>query len=426
MRSLLSGIASAIQNRSPVPFVGKQLQIPWLNPSGAEQQMRAMGGVGTLFSIVNRTSNATSQVCWSLWRKHPSGDEEKRTRVTRHWALDVWNKPNKFMTRQEFVETQQQHIDLTGEGWWIVGRDDRARSIPLSIWPVRPDRMAPVPHAEEFISHYEYTGPNGEKIRLELDEVIFLRMPNPLDLYRGMGPVQSILTDLDATKYGAEWNRNFFLNGALPGGVIEVENNLTDDDFDKMSARWEEQHRGVSNAHRVAIIEGGAKWIDRKFSNQDMQFVEMRDVSSKVIREAFGIPKFAVGDVEDVNRATAEASKAWFAEALTVPRLERIKGALNNDFLPLFGAATENLEFDYDSPVPADREADNAEIQAKSTSAKTLLDAGFEATEVLEVVGLPQMKWTKPEPAATPPPPGENTPPPGALKNLGWSGRPKG
>lgn len=412
VKTMVGGLALALRNRKSIPFVGQQLQLPWMNPNNAEQQMRAMGGVGTLFSVVNRTSNSTALVEWELWKKHPSGDKEKRTPVTRHWALEVWNKPNPFMPRQEFVESFQQHLDLTGEAWWVIATDPRAPLLPLSMWPIRPDRMNPVPHPEQFISHYEYTGPNGEKIRLELNEVIFLRMPNPLDPFRGMGPVQSVLADLDAIRYSAEWNRNFFLNGAEPGGIIEVERNLDDNEFDQMADRWEEQHKGVSNAHRVAILEGGAKWVDRKYSNRDMQFVELRGATTATVREAFGMPKFAVGDVEDVNRATAEASKAWFAEQLTVPRLERIKGALNNDFLPLFGVGTDQLEFDYVSPVPADREADNAALVARSGAAKTFLDAGFEVKDVLKVCELPEMAWTKPEPPpVTPLPPGENTNP---------------
>src|SRR4029077_15714005 len=170
---------------------------------------------------------------------------------------------------------------------------------------------------------------------------------------RGMGPVQTVMVDLGAEKAAAEWNRNFFRNSALPGGMVEIEKNLTEDEFKEHQWRWAEGHQGVANAHRVAILEGGMHWVDAKITQRDMQFTDLRGMSSMKIREAFGIPKFAVGDVDDVNRATAEASKAWFAEQLTVPRLERIKGALNNDLLPLFGAlSADSLEFDYDNPVP--------------------------------------------------------------------------
>jgi HK97 family phage portal protein len=318
-RTMLGAILNrtATSAAPPVPFSSRAQSFAF-GLSGrrdAQAQMAAMGSVGTLFSIVNRTSNATSQVEWKLWRKAKSGRDEDRVEVTSHAALDLWNKPNKFMPRQEFVEVVQQHVDLTGEGWWVIGRH-KASPIPLELWPVRPDRITPVPDPDTYLRGYVYTSPDGEQVPLELDQVIQLRMPNPLDPYRGMGPVQSILTDLDATKYSAEWNKNFFLNSAEPGGIIEVPNALSDPDFDQLRDRWNEQHRGVANAHRVAILEHG-KWIDRKYTQRDMQFAELRSVSRDVIREAFGIPAFALGEVADVNRATAEASSASRQPSIT-------------------------------------------------------------------------------------------------------------
>src|SRR5688572_16852421 len=235
MKSPLRALARTLTNRTPVPYVSgrSNISIPWRQPSGAEAQMRAMGTVGTLFAIVNRTSNATAQVEWKLYRKARSGKKEDREEVQQHAALDLINKPNPFFTRQELIETVQQHIDLTGEGWLVVARSPRS-SLPLELWPVRPDRIAPIPHPIDFISGYMYTGPDGREIALRVEDVIQIRMPNPLDPYRGMGPVQSILTEIDAARYSAEWNRNFFLNSAEPGGIIEVPNGLSDGEFDEL------------------------------------------------------------------------------------------------------------------------------------------------------------------------------------------------
>ncbi|MGR6923098.1 phage portal protein [[Actinomadura] parvosata] len=391
MRSLISGVASLL-NRAPVPYTGRsRLALPLMQRNNTEAQLEAMGAVGTLFAIVHRTSNATSQVNWRLWRKAASGKPEDRVEVTRHLALDVLNRPNRFMTRQEFIETVQQHLDLTGEGWWVIGRDPRA-TFPLELWPVRPDRMEPVPDPERFLAGYVYFGPDGEKVPLDLNQVIQLRMPNPLDPYRGMGPVQSILTDLDSTRYSAEWNRNFFANSAEPGGIIEVDRRLGDDEFDELRERWNEQHRGVANAHRVAILEQG-RWVDRKFTQRDMQFTELRNVSREIIREAFGFPKSMLGTVDDVNRANAEAGEVMFARWLVVPRLERIKAALNAEFLPLFGSTGQGVEFDFDDPIPMDREMVNAERDSRAGAAKLLVEAGFEPKGVLAAVGLPDIPF---------------------------------
>lgn len=406
MRSLLG----ALFNKTPVPYApaGTSPNVGFLGlfggARGATAQMRSMGEVGTLFAIVSRTANATSQVDWKLWRKAASGKKEDRTEVTSHAAVDLWQQPNKYMTRQELVEAGQQHVDLTGEGWCVIGRNPRFRNLPLELWPVRPDRMAPVPSRDDFIQGYMYTSPDGEAVPLQVDDVLMLRMPNPLDPYRGMGPVQSILTNIDSAKYSAEWNRNFFLNSAQPGGIIEVDKRLSNDEWVEMTTRWREQHQGVANAHRVAVLEQG-KWVNAQYSMRDMQFAELREVSRDTMLEAFGFPKFMLGAVDDVNRANAEASAAMFAQWLVRPRLERWKGMLNNDLLPLFGATAKGLEFDYEDPVPPNSEAENAARNSRVDAVAKLIPLGFDAAQAMESFGLPPIKFEKPEPPPPPAPP---------------------
>lgn len=377
-------------------------------PAGQEAQMRAQGTNGTLFAIVDRIITSYSQVEWHLYRKAKSGLKEDRIEVTRHAALDLWNAPNGFMVGPTFRETSQQHEELTGEQWWVVARSPHA-TVPLELWPVRPDRMRPVADPETFISGYEYVGPSGEVVPLGLDEVIFQRRPNPLDIYRGLGPVQTILTDLDSSRYSREWNRQFFLNSAEPGGIIEVDKRLDDDEFDEARERWAEQHRGVAAAHRVAILENGLKWVDRNYSNRDMQFVELNQVSDEKIRTAFGFPKPMLGAVDDVNRANAEAAEVVLARWLTVPRLQRTKSVLNNQLLPMYGPTTAGLEFDYDSPVPEDVEAETAALVQRATAAGILITAGLDSVGVLAATGLPPIAYSAPpkQPARPTPPPVE-------------------
>jgi HK97 family phage portal protein len=395
-RTLLGALlnkAGSAAAQTPVPFASRsQSYGRGLAGSArsAEGQMRAMSAVGTLFAIVDRTSNATALVDWKLYRKAKSGRKEDRVEVTSHAALDLWQKPNPFMPRQEFVETQQQHFDLTGEAWWVISRA-KGVNLPLEMWPVRPDRMTPVPDRDNFLSGYVYTSPDGEQIPLDRTEVIQLRRPNPLDPYRGLSPVLSILPDLDTSRYAAEWSRAFFINSAQPGGIIEVPNALSDDQFDELRDRWNEQHRGVGNAHRVAILEHG-KWIDRTISQRDMQFVELRGATADRIREAYGISKTAIGDFEDINRASALAAKSWFAEQQTVPRLERIKAALNFELLPMYGPTGEGLEFDYEPPTPPDPEIEAQQLTARANAAAALIAVGLDATDVLSGVGLPDMR----------------------------------
>ena len=399
-RSFLGGIS----NKVPIPYAaGRGLAYPWSGQNNAESQMRAMGSVGTLFSIVHRTSNATSHVDWRLWRDQPDmrrkfgQPEDRRVEVVRHPALDLWNKPNPFMTRQFFVESVQQHVDLVGEGCMVVARDPRS-PLPLELWPVRPDRIIPIPSVDSFIAGYIYASPTGEQIPLRVNEVIRLMMPNPLDPYRGLGPVQASMVDIDSARYSAEWNRNFFINSALPGGIIEVPDRLTDEEFEEMTTRWREQHQGVAQAHRVAVLEQGT-WKENTVTQRDMQFVQLRGLSREVIREAFGIHGHILGNSQDINKANADAGEISFARWDVRTRADRWKQALNHQLLPMFDA-DPNLLFDHDRVVPDDREADDRERTSKSGAAATLVNAGFEPAGTLAAFGLPDIPFTgKADPA---------------------------
>lgn len=408
--SILANLGSFL-NKAPVPYVQRSAAAEWFqSPQNAKSltNMEAYSSVGTLFAIVNRLANDTSAQCWKLYQKqkdtrrryaHTGMDDRKE--VIDHMALKLLTKPNPFMTTQLFMEITQQHIDLTGESFWAVVSE---YGIPYELWPLRPDRMTIVCDADNYLSGYIYTTPEGRKIPMETEQIIHLKMPSPVDIYRGASPVSAILPDLESTRLSSEWNRNFFKNSAVPGGVIQVEGRLSDDAFYEMMLRWKEQHKGVANAHRAAVLDNGGKWIPTAMTMRDMQFAELRDVSSQVIREAFGFPKFKLGDVTDVNRANADASERMYARSLLKPRLERIKQALNTQLLPLFGASGMGIEFDYDSPEPDDEEMEMQERLNKAQAAKTLVDAGYDPEAVLETVGLPPMEHNseKPQPIAPP------------------------
>lgn len=392
---------SLVLNRSPVPYSdGSSRSTGFMSLfglGGKKHQMEQMGINGTLFSIINKTSTTTASVEWHLGRDKEGATcktcgVEGHELVTQHQALKVLNKPNDFFTRQELFESGQQHIDLAGEGWTVVGYSSYASSLPLELWNVRPDRIEIVTSPTEFILGYIYRGPNGEEVPLERKEMLSIRMPDPLDPYRGLGPVQSILRNIDSARYSSEWNRNFFKNNATPGGVIQVTQRMQDREWKQFLERWRESHQGVSNAARVGVLEGGAEWIDVKQSQRDMQFVEIANLDKTTIREAFGMPKFAVGDVDDVNRATAEASDVWYGKTITVPRLDRWKGMLNNDFLPLFPSFDPRLKFHYANPVPVDKEAEREEKKAKVEVYVQLVNAGVHPDDAAAIAGLPPMR----------------------------------
>jgi HK97 family phage portal protein len=402
MPSLLGDVVRAVTNRAPVAYTSTGMSTVGgmfnAGQRGRTAELGAMAHSGTLYSVVNRIASSQSAVQWHLYRTARSGRPEDRVEVTRHAALDLVRTPNEFMAETEFCESTQQHEELAGEQWWVVYRSPLS-PLPLELWPVRPDRICPVPGGD-FLLGYEYTDPDGDKIPLRLDEVIFTKLPNPLDPYRGLGPVGSLLVMLDAVNLSQQWNRNFFLNGAEPGGVLKVPARLTDAQWDEKQKRWAAAHRGVAAAHRVAILEGeGTDWIERKYTQQDMQFAELRTAGRDSVYEAWGVSGSVMGVMEGANRAIADAHRAEFAQLITLPRARRRRTTLNRKLLPLYGTTGQGLEFDFDSPVPEDAEAENATRESLASAFLDYVAAGADGNLVANFLGLPDLGW---QPPATP------------------------
>lgn len=408
------GARREISNVSPVPLAHRTRT--WLMPGLARgeyvRQMEINGTDSVIFAMVNRLYSAVGEARWGAWTNEHQ--EEDRTAIKTHPALDLIDNPVPgLMSGQELQEAGQQHNDLTGETNIVVGRTPGI-AFPTDLWPVRPDRLEPIPREDGYLDGWLYTGPDGQRVPLEANELLRHKLPNPFDMYRGMGPIQALMLDLDSQRYGKEWQASFFRNSARPGGVLEVDRRLGDDEFDQMRERWNEQHSGVSKAHRVAIIENGAKWIETSYSMRDLQFAEMENVERDKKLVAFGFPKSMLGIVEDVNRANAEAGEYVFARWLVQPRLGRWRSMWNRQLLPLYGdRLAKTTMLDFVSPIPADSEVAMRELEVKSAALLSLAGTGpFDAGKVLEMLDWPDLGYKEPPPPTivAPPVPGQQKP----------------
>lgn len=359
----------------------------------------------TLFPIVSFLARSTGGVGYHLYAPGTTGQDEDREEITlgQHPAVDLFTKPNPFQARAEFVRAGQQHVDLVGECTILV---ESIGKMPVRMWIIPPWKLTPVesgivntPAAKQFLLGWIYTNDEGEQIPLTKDQIIQIKQPNPGDPYRGIGPVQAALTMLDSSRYSAEWNKNFFINGASPDGVIQIEEAFSDDEFREFTERWRETHQGVNNAHRVAVLENGAVWVPNNVTQRDMQFHELQMLSSDFIRKAFAFPKTMLGDTDNANRAVAEAGEYTYGKWHIEPRAADWCSALNNQLMPLFGKVdpAKTPVWDFDPVVERDEQTEAVTISTRADAVQKLIQAGFNADEALAVAGLPPMVWKKPE-----------------------------
>lgn len=398
MRSALSrrDTAPEVSNNSPVPLSprtsGQAFAYSDIFGAGdsytLENQLGALEDSSTLMGIAGRKCSAQAQVEWHLYRESADGDPDKRVEDVTHWAWGLWSKPNHVETGMEFREAGAQHLMLTGERYWVLGYNKAMPGLPFEMWNARPDRMAPVRDPYRVLIGWVYRGPDGEDIPLSLREVIQTKIPHPKDPLRGLSPIKALRTSIASVRASEAWNANFFVNGAEPGGVIQFEESLTEQEWENFVARWGEQHRGVSKGHKIAVIEGGT--YQPYFNHRDMEFTVMQDKGRDRQLEAWGMPRSMLGITEDVNRANAEAGEYMFSKWVSGTDLKRDRDVLNNKLLPLFGPlVAQGWKFDFDDPTPDDGEATDRERTSKATSFKTYIDAGTDPVWAARVCELP-------------------------------------
>lgn len=389
---LISTIKGAFNRviKSPFSYYPLNWRIP---PSKKETDwLQVFSENVWVYSAVSRIAQSVSMTKWKLVTTNSEGEEIEITDESKYSQLALLKRPNPFMTWQEFSELSQIFLELTGESYWVISFNGLGE--PAELWPVPPDRMWVVPDKDDFISGYVYIFA-GENLPFDPKEVIHLKYPNPLNVYKGVGPTQAAGYLIDIDTYGNQFSKNFFYNGATPGGVIESPQSLTTEEYNRIREQWELSHTGVDKAHRVGILEGGATYKPIELNLQNIQLIENRKQNREDILAGFGVPNSVLGISDNVNKANAEVGEITFAKRTIKPRLIKLSEKINYELLTLFKNNSKlRIKLVFDEVTPEDQELTLKKVQAGVTiGIITINEAraklGFDPLENGDVLMIP-------------------------------------
>jgi hypothetical protein len=202
-----------------------------------------------------------------------------------------------------------------------------------------------------------------------------------------VGPLQAARLSQENDLLAQNWNNKLFKNGALPSGVLQTEQKLTEAQYEQIKKSWQSRYGGEENMAKTAILEAGLKYERLSLSQADLAFYEGRRDAREEIMMIFRVPKAALGMSEGVNRASAEATLYAFAELKIQPMMEEIFVRINEFVLPKFGLNPRQDVLEFNSLVPQNRELDLKE------QTELLKNAAMTINEVRSRRGLPDVVW---------------------------------
>lgn len=129
---------------------------------------------------------------------------------------------------------------------------------------------------------------NGAKYgTTEVKHITGLTMPGARE---GVDMLSLQRTTHDLARKVGQYGASFFDGGGSPAGVISVPGSGNRAKAREVRESWESAHGGVVNAHRPAVMFGGATWTQMTVTPENAQFLETRRFLREEICGLYGVP----------------------------------------------------------------------------------------------------------------------------------------
>lgn len=323
--------------------MGQPVYTKWTVQKAVEEGYKVNAWV---FRSVYLIAKAISQVHWVV------GDKDGAP-LENHYLSKTFKNPHPNISRQDVFELIAAWLELAGNSYL---KKVKAGGKTLELWPVSPDRLAPVPakNIDEWVLGYALDRKRGVKFKPE--EIIHHKFFNPANPLLGIAPLEAAARAVDVDNEQQDWNKAAMQNRGVIDGVMSFKRDFDDQDqVDKISKRINESTAGAANARKIKIVGSEAKYQRMGLNPAEMDFGNSRKFNREEIFITFGVPPVYAGVTEAATLNNYKTSELIFWFQTVIPLLDDLKDTFNNS---LSDELSENEKIVYDlSKVRAIREA---------------------------------------------------------------------
>lgn len=274
-----------------------------------------------VFSCVRVLAESVGMLPCSLYEQLDRGN---RRAVRERLNKLLSTKPNNYMTPQEFWELLIACLCLRGN---FYAYKVKALGEVVELLPLEPSSVTPKLNSK-WEPEYQVTFPDGKRNTLTQDDIWHVRIFT-LDGLTGLSPIayakQAVGLGLATEEHGSR----LFGNGAVTSGVLQTDQYLKDDAYERLKTDFENRHQGLANAHKPMILEMGLKWQQISMTSEDAQFLETRKFQLEEICRIFRVPLHMIQNTDRATFNNIENLGIGFINYSLVPYLTRIEQRIN-------------------------------------------------------------------------------------------------
>ena len=341
--------------------IGFRKGIGWLTCMGA---ISYYNDVSPIANAVDLIAQKSAEIYISIWDKREKKYIKEDPSGTPAKVLELLKKGDLTRTYTEYMIAQASFYLITGNAFFICQwLGDKGE--PINIMMAKPQDILIEGIGTSIANKYRWTDGN-RSLTFTLDPITFryfaedekglkyelkhLKMFNPKEntgnLW-GQSKLTQIYLEMEQYIAGAVHNKKLLANGARPSGVLTLDEEMSDDAYEKARAEVNSFYSGAENAGNILIFEGqGSKFESFNISPRDMDFANLSEKNITAIYNRLNIPLPFVSDKTMTYNNLAESLYQLYILAV-IPLIEPIFEALT-DLIMWHYKDGENFEVHYD------------------------------------------------------------------------------
>lgn len=279
-----------------------------------------------VYACVEKRAKLVSSVPWKAVTVKQDGTVEEQPNSPLQALL---NSPNPDQSWLELMYLASQSLDLDGNAF-ISKIKAGSRNMPTELWYLPPGKMAVAPGKTRLVGGYEYG-----KRKIEPEDMVQLRMPNPASPVFGMPVLMAAGRPTDIDRESGIWQKVSLENRGAADINIKLPDNATQEQADAVKGQYKEQQTGAKNARKALISNADIQQLGQ--NALELDFVASRRSVWTEICAVFGLSLSNLGMTEDVNLANADAMDRALWKNTIIPQLELLKRQLDRSLAADFG-----------------------------------------------------------------------------------------
>lgn len=279
----------------------------------------------TVYACVRLIAESIAQLPVRLYER---GRDGSKNRVVDHpLAAIVSSRPNGWQTSFEYFEFVLSSLCLRGNSFAFI---ERQHGRLAGLLPIMPGSVT-VEQGSDLALRYIVTAGNGSRESFGQGDIHHVRGLT-MDGVTGISPItwqrNTIGLAMAAEKHGSI----LFKNGARPGGLLAHPGALSDEAYARIRRSWQETHGGDKQGG-TAILEEGLTYAPITMSNEDAQYLEVRQFQRSEICSVFRVPPHMIGDLTKSSFSNITQQSLEMVKYTFLPWCRRLEAAINRDLL---------------------------------------------------------------------------------------------